>query len=58
MEKNGSNSSQGLILAQALFKIPRKNNSIDVRQIERREKEDRIIDSINNYEFNLTAKPF
>lgn len=58
MGMNHSNVSQDLIFAQALFKIPRKNDSSNVSQIEKRAQEDRIVESINNYEFNSTAKPF
>lgn len=53
---NHFNASQGLVLAQALFKVPRKNHSDT--QLERRMHEDHIVESINNYEFNSTAKPF
>lgn len=53
---NHSNASQGFVLAQTLFKMPRKNHSIS-NQLERRKQEDQIVESINNYEFNSTAKP-
>ncbi|WP_342228036.1 ankyrin repeat domain-containing protein [Rickettsiella endosymbiont of Rhagonycha lignosa] len=58
MGMNHSNASQALSLVPALFNIPRKNHSINISQIERREQEDRMVESINNYEFNTTVKPF
>ena len=54
---NHFNASQGLVLAQALFKAPRKNHR-DSTQLERRMHEDHIVESINSYELNSTAKPF
>ena len=53
---NQSNASQGLALAQTLFKMPRTNHSIS-NQLERRKQEDQIVEFVNHYEFNSTVKP-
>ena len=56
---NNSNANGTLLLASTLFnKKPRKKSNTNVIDSERREREDRIIDSINTFESNVTAKTF
>ena len=53
-----NNSAGSLLLAQTLFKKPRKNQNVNVSQIERHEQEVRILDGLDSFDTNnFTAKP-